>query len=196
MGSLFDKFHGETERNLRTALASAEALAPCVLWIDEIEKALAQGSSDSDGGLGRRVLGTLLTWMAEHRSRVFMAATANDIRALPPELMRKGRFDEIFFVDLPDAATRSEILSIHLTRRQHAPASFDLQQLASLCEGFTGAEIEQAILSASYESHAAKQPLATIHIASEIARTRPLSVVMAESMNELRAWAQARAVLA
>ena len=103
---------------------------------------------------------------------------------------------DIFFVDLPDAATRSEILSIHLTRRQHAPASFDLQQLASLCEGFTGAEIEQAILSASYESHAAKQPLATIHIASEIARTRPLSVVMAESMNELRAWAQARAVLA
>ncbi|MDP5241164.1 AAA family ATPase [Uliginosibacterium sp. 31-16] len=196
MGSLFDKFHGETERNLRKALAAAESLAPCVLWIDEIEKALAQGSAESDGGVGRRVLGTLLTWMSEHDERVFIAATANDIRALPPELMRKGRFDEIFFVDLPDAETRREILGIHLARRGHAATGFDLEQLARASEGFTGAEIEQAIVGAAFEAHASRQPLATGHIAGEMARTRPLSVLMAETMAELRSWAQARTVLA
>ncbi|MDO6387667.1 AAA family ATPase [Uliginosibacterium sp. 31-12] len=196
MGSLFDKFHGETERKLRKALAAAEALAPCVLWIDEIEKALAQGSADSDGGVGRRVLGSLLTWMAEHDSRVFIAATANEIRSLPPELMRKGRFDEIFFVDLPDLATRREILGIHLTRRQHMPERFELDQLARASEGFTGAEIEQAVIAASFEAHAARQTLATPHLVAEMARTRPLSVLMAESMSELRSWAQTRTVQA
>ncbi|MEN3110369.1 AAA family ATPase [Uliginosibacterium paludis] len=196
MASLFDKFQGETERKLRTALAAAESLAPCVLWLDEVEKALAQGSADTDGGLGRRVLGTVLTWMAEHDARVFIAATANDVRALPPELMRKGRFDEIFFVDLPDAGTRSDILRIHLARRKHDPARFDLDQLARASEGFTGAEIEQAIVAAMYEAHAARSPLDSAQLAAEMARTRPLSILMAESMAELRSWAQARTVLA
>lgn len=196
IGSLFDKYHGETERRLRRALAAAESLAPCVLWIDEIEKALAQGSADSDGGLGRRVLGKLLTWMAERDGGVFIAATANDVRALPPELMRKGRFDEVFFVDLPDPATRREILAIHLQQRGHSPAAFELDRLAAAAEGFTGAEVEQAIIAATYEAHALGQPLDSSLIGAEIARTRPLSVLMAEQMNALRAWAQARTVQA
>lgn len=198
VGSLYNKFHGETERNLRQALQAAEALAPCVLWIDEIEKALAQGGPDSDGGVGRRVLGALLTWMAEREAPVFIAATANDIRALPAELLRKGRFDEIFFVDLPDPAIRQEIFAIHLKGRQIDPAAFDLAQLAEASAGFTGAEIEQAIVGAAFEAQGMTPPgpLTTALLLAEIGRTRPLSVIMREQVETLRAWAAERAVAA
>ncbi|MBK9084689.1 MAG: AAA family ATPase [Sterolibacteriaceae bacterium] len=193
--SLYNKFHGETERNLRAVLQSADAMAPCVLWIDEIEKGLS-GEGDSDGGVSRRVLGTLLTWMAERKSRVFMVATANDISRLPPELLRKGRFDEIFFVDLPSADARAEIFGIHLARRQLDATKFDLAALATAADGFSGAEIEQAIVSSLYEALADKQPLAARHVIDELGRTRPLSVVMAEQVEDLRAWAAERTVMA
>ncbi|MCX7890813.1 MAG: AAA family ATPase [Burkholderiales bacterium] len=192
-GTLYNKFFGETERNLREALAAAEAMAPCVLWIDEIEKGLASDASGgTDGGVSRRVLGTLLTWMAERRSKVFLVATANDIAMLPPELVRKGRFDEIFFVDLPDAPARAEVFRIHLARRKLDPAAFDLAALAALTEGFSGAEVEQAIVAALYEAHAAGRPIDTALVAAEVARTRPLSVTMAERMAALREWARDR----
>lgn len=192
MGALYNKYHGETERNLRESLALADRMAPCVLWIDEIEKGIT--SDGSDGGLSQRVLGTLLTWMAERRSRVFLAATANDISRLPPELVRKGRFDEIFFVDLPDRATRVAILEIHLRRRERDPAGFDLEALADACEGFSGAEIEQAIVAALYGAADRGEALNGEHIAAEIARTAPLSLVMAERLEALRAWARERNV--
>jgi SpoVK/Ycf46/Vps4 family AAA+-type ATPase len=167
-------------------------MAPCVLWIDEIEKGIATG--DGDGGESRRILGTLLTWMAERKSKVFMVATANDIERLPPELVRKGRLDEIFFVDLPDDVTRAEIFGLHLAKRKQDPAKFDLAKLAVDADGFSGAEIEQAIVSALYEGYARKQSLSTAIIAEELARTRPLSVVMAEKVAYLRAWAAERTV--
>ncbi len=190
--TLYNKWLGETERNMRDALKFADAMAPCVLWMDEIEKGVA--TDTSDGGESRRLLGTILTWMAERKSKVFMVATANDIEALPPELIRKGRFDEIFFVDLPQPEIRGEILSIHLTRRRYDPRIFDVVKLAAASEGFSGAEIEQAIVSALYEAHAAQQPLSTEHVLAEMQRTRPLSVVMAEKTAALRAWAAERTV--
>jgi ATP-dependent 26S proteasome regulatory subunit len=193
---LYNKFHGESERNLREALKQAEAMAPCVLWIDEIEKGLASDGGDSDGGVSRRMLGTILTWMAERSAKVFLVATANDVTQLPPELLRKGRMDEIFFVDLPDSATRADIFRIHLKKRKLDPAKFDLSQLAVAAEGFSGAEIEQAIVAAIYEALATKQPLATAHVLAEIGRTRPLSVVMAEKVQALREWAAGRTVRA
>ncbi|MEP7119170.1 MAG: AAA family ATPase [Acidobacteriota bacterium] len=193
-GALFDKFLGETERHLREALAAADSMAPCVLWIDEIEKGLA--SSNSDNGESRRVLGTLLTWMSERRSRVFIVATSNDIEALPPELIRKGRFDEIFFVDLPDAASRHEIFAIHLGKRGQDVAAYDLARLVALTDGYSGAEIEQAVICAIYDSRAEQCATGTAHVAAEIARTRPLSIVMAERIAALRAWAADRTVRA
>jgi SpoVK/Ycf46/Vps4 family AAA+-type ATPase len=189
-GTLYNKFFGETERNLRDSLAAAESMAPCVLWIDEIEKGIAgDAAGGSDGGVSRRVLGTLLTWLAERKSAVFIVATANDIESLPPELVRKGRLDEIFFVDLPDAPTRLEIFAIHLRKRKLDGKRFDLPALASGAEGFSGAEIEQAIVAALYESLASGKPVDTNLILEEIARTRPLSVTMAERIARLRAWA-------
>jgi SpoVK/Ycf46/Vps4 family AAA+-type ATPase len=194
---LYNKFHGETERNLRDALKQAEAMAPCVLWIDEIEKGIAADESGGgDGGVSRRVLGTLLTWMAERQGRVFMVATANDVSQLPPELLRKGRMDEIFFVDLPDASVREEIFRIHLRKRKLDPAKFDIPQLARAADGYAGAEIEQAVVSGIYEAMAAKEPLSTKHILTELARTKPLSVVMAEKIEWLRQWAAERTVRA
>jgi SpoVK/Ycf46/Vps4 family AAA+-type ATPase len=191
-GALYNKFYGETEKNLRRALSTAVVMSPCVLWMDEIEKGLAP--SDADDGLSRRVLGTLLTWMAEHPGQVFIVATSNDIERLPPELVRKGRLDEIFFVDLPDANTRREIFSIHLRRRNLAPSGFDLDALAEASEGFSGAEIEQAVVSALYAAHANDAALADSHLAEELSRTRPLSVTMAERIAALRAWARDRTV--
>jgi SpoVK/Ycf46/Vps4 family AAA+-type ATPase len=193
---LYNKFHGETERNLRDALKQAEAMAPCVLWIDEIEKGLAADEGGGDGGVSRRVLGTLLTWMAEHKARVFLVATANDVSQLPPELMRKGRMDEIFFVDLPEAQTRAEIFRVHLRKRKLDPATFDVEALALAAEGFAGAEIEQAVVSAIYEALATQQPVSTAHVLAEVQRTRPLSVVMAEKIDWLRDWAATRTVRA
>jgi SpoVK/Ycf46/Vps4 family AAA+-type ATPase len=194
-GALYQKYHGETERNVREALEVAGAMAPCVLWMDEIEKGIAgDAGGDSDGGVSRRVLATLLTWMNERAARVFLVATANDISQLPPELLRKGRFDEIFFVDLPDAAGRDEIVRIHLAQKKQDPAAFDLGRLALASDGFSGAEIEQAIVAALYEAHAEKKALDTQAIEREMQRARPLSVVMAEKVAALRAWARERTV--
>ncbi|MET0892827.1 MAG: AAA family ATPase, partial [Pseudoxanthomonas sp.] len=198
-GTLYDKYHGETEKNLRSALASAEQLAPCVLWIDEIEKGLAGGSGDGDGGVSRRVLGYLLTWMAERKNQaasggVFLVATANQVSELPPELLRKGRFDEIFFVDLPDGDARVEVLRLHLSRRQLRPEDFALPALAAAANGFSGAEIEQAVVAALYTAHAEKKPLDTDLLMQEIRAARPLSVIMAEQVSALRAWAGERTV--
>jgi len=191
-GTLYNKFFGETERNLRTSLATAEAMAPCVLWVDEIEKAIASG--DYDSGTSRRVLGTLLTWMAERDAPVFMVATANRIDSLPPELVRKGRLDEIFFVDLPDAATRLKIFDIHLSKRGQPPHDFELTRLAAESEGFSGAEIEQAVVAGLYLAREQGRPLDTAHLLTELGQTRPLSVVMAEQLAALRAWAAGRTV--
>jgi hypothetical protein len=190
--TLYNKFHGETERNLRESLRTAEAMAPCVLWIDEIEKGISTGSND--GGTSLRVLGTLLTWMSERKARVFLVATANDIERLPAELVRKGRFDEIFFVDLPNRAVREEIFAIHLRRRELNLQEFDLALLATQSEGFSGAEIEQAVVSALYACHASGEPLTTAQLLRELLITRPLSVVMAEKVAYLRGWAAARTV--
>lgn len=192
--TLYNKWIGETERNLREALSAAEAMAPCVLWMDEIEKGLSADTDADSGGTSRRMLGTLLTWMAERKSRVFLVATANDIESLPPELIRKGRVDEIFFVDLPDADARADVFAIHLRKRGFDAESFDLSALASASDGFSGAEIEQAIVSALYEAHARKIPLATELMLEEISRTRPLSVVARERIDALREWAKDRAV--
>ncbi len=189
--TLYNKFYGETERNLREALATAGQMAPCVLWIDEIEKGLA---SDSEGGPSRRILGTLLTWMAEREDPVFLVATANDVESLPPELLRKGRFDEIFFVDLPSPEVRAEIFAIHLEKRGHARQDFDLPALAQASEGFSGAEIEQAVVASLYAAHGRGAPLETADLLAELARTRPLSVLMAEKIAYLRAWASERTV--
>ncbi len=195
-GALYNKYYGETERNLRNAFAAAESMAPCVLWIDEIEKGLSTDSGEGDGGVSRRVLGTLLTWMAERKEPVFMVATANDISQLPPELVRKGRFDEIFFVDFPGVAARAQVARIHLKKRGHEPSAFDVAGLARLAEGFSGAEIEQAIVSASFEVRSRNETLTSADILAELERTRPLSVVMAEKIDKLRDWASERAVYA
>jgi SpoVK/Ycf46/Vps4 family AAA+-type ATPase len=194
VGALYSKWHGESERNLRESLASAEALAPCVLWIDEIEKALAGGDGSGDSGTSRRILGTFLTWLAEQRARVFVVATANDITALPPELVRKGRFDEIFFVDLPDGAARAEILQIHSAKRGLNFTAEHLAALAQRCDGFSGAEIEQAIVSALYAAKASGAKADASLVAEELKATRPLSIVLGERIAELRAWATERTV--
>ncbi len=192
LAAVNDKYVGESERNLRETLSTAELLAPCVIWIDEIEKAVS--TSQSDSGTSQRLLGTFLTWLAEKTSRVFVVATANDITALPPELIRKGRFDEIFFVDLPDEAVRAEILRIHAHARGLTFTDPELTTLTSATAGFSGAEIEQAIVSATYGAYAARSPLLAQHVLTEVGSTRPLSLVMAERIAELREWAAPRTV--
>jgi SpoVK/Ycf46/Vps4 family AAA+-type ATPase len=194
-GVLYQKFVGETENRLRQALAQAETMAPVVLWIDEIEKAFASAAAESaDGGLSQRMFGTLLSWMQDHRSPIFMVATANNIAALPPELMRKGRFDEVFFVDLPDLAARQQIFSIHLRRRKRDPLKFALDQLGQAADGFSGAEIEQAVNSAMFSAFAVDDELTDDHLLTEIRDTNPLSVLMADRVRQLRAWAKDRCV--
>jgi SpoVK/Ycf46/Vps4 family AAA+-type ATPase len=191
--ALFDKFVGETERNLRESLQSAELLAPCVLWIDEIEKAFGSGG-EADNGTSRRVLGSFLTWLSEKHARVFVLATANDISCLPPELVRKGRFDEIFFVDLPDARVRKEILAIHLRKRRISLSDPALQSLAEATDGFSGAELEQAVVATLYTANSQRAAVSEQSILAEINATRPLSIVMAEKLIALREWASERAV--
>jgi len=196
-GKLLAPFIGESERNLRDALRRVERMAPCVLWIDEIEKAfVSPGSSESDGGVSKRLVGSLLTWMQERASRVFLVATANSVAELPPEMMRKGRVDEVFFVDLPEAPARKEIFRLHLSRRGEDPARFDLDGLARESKGFSGAEIEQAIVSALYEARSGRFPLDTNAILVTMRSTRPLSVLRSESIDSLRSWAAGRCVLA
>ena len=193
-GTLYNKYQGETEKNLREALASTELLAPCVLWIDEIEKGLAGGGDDD--GVSRRVLGYLLTWMAERKAKVFTVATANAVQELPPELLRKGRFDEIFFVDLPRESVRAEIFALHLKRRQLDSASFDLVALATASVGFSGAEIEQTIVRALYDAASNGTSLDQAVLINALQQTRPLSVLMREQVDALRTWAQERCVAA
>ena len=195
VGALYDRYVGESERRLRDALAQAEAMAPIVLWIDEIEKAFASAASQStDGGLSKRMFGTLLTWMQEHQQPVFLVATANDIEALPPELLRKGRFDEIFFVDLPERETRAQIFAIHLNKRKRDPVHFDLEALADSSAGFSGAEIEQAVISGLHDAFAKHSELGTEHVLRALRNSPPLSVTMAERVEALRAWANGRCV--
>jgi SpoVK/Ycf46/Vps4 family AAA+-type ATPase len=169
-------------------------MAPVVLWIDEIEKALSQ--EDAEGGPAQRIFGTFLAWLQDKKENVFVIATANDISKLPPELMRKGRFDEIFFVDLPDTEARTQILEIHLRKRKRSPTKFDIARLVKLTEGFSGAELEQAVVSALYTAFSRQEDLTTDAIVEEIELTKPLSVTMAERITSLRDWAKDRAVLA
>ncbi len=190
---LYDKYVGETEKNLRRAIDTAESLAPCVLWLDEIEKALAT-SGDSDGGVSVRLLGSFLTWLQEKQAEVFVVATANDISRLPPELLRKGRFDEIFFVDLPTEPEREQILRIHLGLRNVDAASFDLGALSKASDGFSGAEIEQAVIAGALRALAAKEPFGTAALLAELKATVPLSVTRAEDVRALREWARGRFV--
>jgi SpoVK/Ycf46/Vps4 family AAA+-type ATPase len=194
-GKLLAPYVGESERNLRDALKRVERMAPCVLWIDEIEKAFVSSrSAESDGGVSKRLIGTLLVWMQERASRVFLVATANSVEELPPEMMRKGRVDEIFFVDLPGASARVEIFRLHLSRRGEDPARFDLPELARASAGFSGAEIEQAVVSALYEARAGGFGLDTPGILVALRSTRPLSVTRAEQISALRRWAAGRCV--
>jgi AAA+ superfamily predicted ATPase len=197
-GALYDKYVGESERRLRKALDVAQKIAPVVLWIDEIEKAFASAGSsgDADAGLSQRLLATLLTWMQDRESGVFLAATSNNITILPPEMLRKGRFDEIFFVDLPDAAARVDLFGLHIRKRGRDTAGFDLAKLSMASEGFSGAEIEQVIVAGLYAAFSQKQQLTTEILIAEIHATQPLSVTRAEEIAEIRNWAKSRAVSA
>jgi hypothetical protein len=193
-GRLYDKYVGETEKNLRRGIEVAESMAPSVLWIDELEKSFGTGGSEHDGGTSQRVLATFLTWLQEKKDEVFVVATANDVFRLPPELLRKGRFDEIFFVDLPDRAERKEILRIHLELRKQEVARFDLEYLADAMEGWSGAEIEQAVTAALYGALHKKRDLDTTQLLQEIGGTVPLSVTRREDVERLRALARERFV--
>ncbi len=195
MGRMFGSLVGSSEENVRKAIAVAESVAPAILWVDEIDKAFAgsQGSGSTDGGTTARVFGTFLTWLSEKTAPVFVVATANDISHLPPELMRKGRLDEIFFVDLPSEEEREEIFRIHLSRRKRQPESFDLAELVAGSKEFSGAEIEQAIISALYDAFYAREDLKTEHLLESLAQTVPLSKTMDEQLNRLRTWAEGRA---
>ncbi len=193
--NLYEKYIGESEENFKKAMKAAERMAPVVLWIDELEKAFAAGGSE-DGGVSQRILGSFLSWMQDRRGDVFIVATANDIHRLPPEFLRKGRFDEIFFVDLPDPDTRREIFRIHLARREQDPGSFDVELLANQTDGFSGSEIEGVVVSGLYTAFSDRCELDTGMLTREIRQTRPLSVTMAEKISELRDWATGRTVLA
>ena len=195
-GNLYDKYVGDSEKNFKRAMQMAERMAPIVLWIDELEKAFASVNGDADGGVSNRVFGSFLSWLQDRKGDVFVVATSNDVSKLPPEFIRKGRFDEIFFVDLPDASSREEIFRIHLAKRKQDVSRFDRRALAAATDGFSGAEIEESIVSALYAVFADGHPLTTDAIVAEAARTRPLSRIMAERLVRLREWASARTVAA
>ncbi|MBK7404270.1 MAG: AAA family ATPase [Phycisphaerales bacterium] len=195
VGRVFSSLVGSSEENVRRAIAVAESIAPAVLWVDEIDKAFAgtSGSAGSDGGTSARVMSTFLTWLSEKSKPVFVLATANDITQLPPELLRKGRLDEIFFVDLPDPADRREIFRIHIAKRDRDPAAFDLEGLAAAADGFSGAEIEQAVISALYDAFYLGREVESGDLVASIAETVPLSRTMSEGISGLRGWAEGRA---
>ena len=193
--NLYNKYIGESESNFKRAMRAAERMAPVVLWIDELEKAFASGGGE-DGGVSQRILGTFLSWMQERDGDVFVVATANNIQSLPPEFLRKGRFDEIFFVDLPNGKTRVEVFRIHLEARGHDPEMFDLLRLAEETTGFSGSEIEEVVVSALYTAFSSGNPLNTEAITVEIEATRPLSITMGEKIAGMRQWAEGRAVSA
>jgi SpoVK/Ycf46/Vps4 family AAA+-type ATPase len=195
MGRMFGSLVGSSEENVRRAIAVAESIAPAVLWVDEIDKAFtgSQSSGVTDGGTTARVFGTFLTWLSEKNAPVFVVATANDVSQLPPELLRKGRLDEIFYVDLPLDEERAEIFRIHLAKRNRNPDGFDLPSLVAASPEFSGAEIEEAIISALYDAFYAKQDLATAHVLAALNQTVPLAKTMAEKVTAQRSWAVGRA---
>jgi SpoVK/Ycf46/Vps4 family AAA+-type ATPase len=195
MGRMFGSLVGSSEENVRRAISVAESIAPAVLWVDEVDKAFvgSQSSAMTDGGTTARVFGTFLTWLSEKTAPVFVVATANEVAQLPPELLRKGRFDEIFYVDLPSEQERADIFTIHLAKRKRQPSDFDLPTLVSASRDFSGAEIEQAIISAMYDAFYEKQQLATAHILEALQQTVPLARTMAEKVADQRQWAVGRA---
>lgn len=195
MGRMFGSLVGSSEENVRRAIAVAESVAPAVLWVDEIDKAFvgSQSSGSTDGGTTARVFGTFLTWLSEKNAPVFVVATANDVSQLPPELLRKGRLDEIFYVDLPTDTERAEIFRIHLMKRQRDPEKFDLNSLVSASKDLSGAEIEEAIISALYDAFYTRQDLTTAHIQATLAQTVPLAKTMSEKIMAQRHWASGRA---
>jgi AAA+ superfamily predicted ATPase len=198
VGRMFSSLVGSSEENMRQAVSIAESVAPCILWCDEIDKALAGATSSGglDGGTSARVFGTLLTWLSEKTAPVFLAATANNISNLPPELLRKGRLDEIFFVDLPNETERKQVFLIHLAKRGRDPREFDLEALAQACDGFSGAEIEEAVISALFDAFSKQGKLTTEIILNSLGETVPLSRTMSEDLDKLRSWAAGRARLA
>jgi SpoVK/Ycf46/Vps4 family AAA+-type ATPase len=195
MGRMFGSLVGSSEENVRKAISVAESVAPAILWVDEIDKAFAgsQGSGATDGGTTARVFGTFLTWLSEKTAAVFVVATANDISQLPPELLRKGRLDEIFFVDLPSREERQEIFRIHVNKRGRDAAQFDLPALAEASGNFSGAEIEEAVISALYDAFYDRKELTTPQVLTALAQTVPLAKTMDEQINRLRSWAEGRA---
>lgn len=197
--AVYDKFIGETEKRIQKVFRVAEGLAPCVLWIDELEKVFAGSGPDSasaDAGVSSRLLASFLSWMQDRKPAVFVAATCNNVTALPPELIRKGRFDELFFVDLPSAAERKQVFSIQLAKRKRNPADYDLDRVAEAAKGFSGAEIESAVQTALYAAFARKQELSIEDLLTALSSTVPLSITRAEEIATLRDWAKNRAVWA
>jgi len=197
--AVYDKFIGETEKRIQKVFKVAEGLAPCVLWIDELEKVFAGSGPDSasaDAGVSARLLASFLSWMQDRKAPVFVAATCNNVTVLPPELIRKGRFDELFFVDLPNQSERKQIFAIQLTKRKRNPADYDLGKIAEAAKGFSGAEIESAVQGAMYAAFSRKQELSNEDLLTALSSTVPLSVTRAEEIAELRAWAKDRAVWA
>lgn len=195
--AVFDKYIGETEKRIQKVFQVGEGLAPCVLWIDELEKVFAGSGPDSasaDAGVSSRLLAAFLSWMQDRKAPVFVAATCNNVSALPPELIRKGRFDELFFVDLPNPAERKQIFAIQLSRRKRNPVDFDLERVAAAARGYSGAEIDAAVQTALYASFSSKQPLTTETLLDALKTTVPLSTTRAEEIQALREWARERAV--
>ena len=194
VGRIFGSLVGQSEENIRRAIDVAESVAPCILWADELEKGFAgvSGGGVSDSGTTARVFSTFLTWMQEKTAPVFLMATANDVSSLPPEMLRKGRFDEIFFVDLPDSPEREQIFGIHLKKRKRDVSKFNLKALAKATDGFSGAEIEQVIVSSLYVAFEAKRELMQKDLIAEAKAVVPLSVMMREEIDELRTWAEMR----
>ena len=195
--AVYDKYIGETEKRIRKVFQVAEGLAPCVLWIDELEKVFAGSGADSasaDAGVSSRLLAAFLSWMQDRKAPVFVAATCNNVTVLPPELIRKGRFDELFFVDLPNAAERKQIFTIQLDKRKRNPAAFDLDKLVVVANGYSGAEIDAAVQAALYAAYAGKKEVSTQLLLDTLAQTVPLSTTRAEEVEALRTWAKTRAV--
>jgi SpoVK/Ycf46/Vps4 family AAA+-type ATPase len=195
--AIYDKYIGETEKRIQKVFRVAEGLAPCIFWIDELEKVFAGSGPDSasvDAGVSSRILAAFLSWMQDRKAPVFVAATCNNVTVLPPELIRKGRFDELFFVDLPNQLERKQIFSIHLSRRKRNPAEFDLDRIAAAAQGYSGAEIEAAVQTALYTAFAGKQTVSTQGLLDALKATVPLSVTRSEEIEELRSWARQRAV--
>jgi hypothetical protein len=195
--AVYDKFIGETEKRIRKVFQIAEGLAPCVLWIDELEKVFAGSGPDSasaDAGVSSRLLASFLSWMQDRKAAVFVAATCNNVTVLPPELIRKGRFDELFFVDLPNQSERKQIFSIQLAKRKRNPADFDLEKVAAAAKGYSGAEIDAAVQGGLYAAYSEKKQLSTQSLLDALAQTVPLSTTRAEEIQTLREWARTRAV--